>query len=157
MNKNAFKLHRELELIKIDLQLKNFEKGTSDFKELFAELELTAGASVSVVKGCLEQMNYGAAVDELKNIQKVIADELLQFRCDKRWYELESTGDDKIKFCGDCRKHVYHVKDMYELEARSCAGQCVAIQFPVQEKVEGFRSGCLITDFEDEELMGLPF
>jgi hypothetical protein len=101
-------------------------------------------------------MNYGTVIQDLSNMQRLLADELFQFRCDKNFYSLESTDNEKIRFCKDCRKHVYQVETEHELEARSRACQCTAVLFKIEDKIPGERAGCVITDFDDE-LMGLPF
>ena len=156
MNKNAFKLHREVELLKIEFKLRNFDKGTELFWDLRSQLDAFGGISSFDVEILIGQMNYGAVIEQLSKIQQVIANELFQFQCEKSWYSLEPTGEDKVRFCGDCHKHVYRVEDEQELEARSRAGQCTAILFKYKDKDPGSNAGCQITYFDDE-LMGLPF
>jgi hypothetical protein len=156
MNKNAFKIYRELELVKIEFQLRNFDKGTTMFWDLREQLETFEITSIFNTELNIGQMNYGTVIQDLSTMQRTFANKLFQFRCDKSFYSLESTGDDKVRFCKDCRKHVYQVETEFELEARSRAGQCTAVLFKIEDKIPGGRAGCVITDFDDE-LMGLPF
>lgn len=156
MNKNAFKIYRELELVKIEFQLRNFDNGTAMLWDLRSQLESFGITGIFNTEVNIDQMNYGIVIQNLSEMQRTIADELYHFRCDKSFYSLESTGDDKVRFCKDCRKHVYQVETEYELEARSRAGQCTAVLFKIEDKIPGGRAGCVITDFDDE-LMGLPF
>lgn len=156
MNKDAFRIYRDLELVKIEFQLRNFDKGTTMFFDLRQQLESFCITTIFNTEINIGQMNYGTVIQNLSEMQRSIADELFQFRCNKSFYSLESTGDDKVRFCKDCRKHVYQVESEYELEVRSRAGQCTAVLFKIEDKIPGGRAGCVITDFDDE-LMGLPF
>jgi hypothetical protein len=126
------------------------------FGKLQTQLETFGLEAIYTVKTRILEMNYGSVMEELSKMQRALADQLMQFRCEKSFYSLEPTGDDKVRYCLDCRKHVYKVESLIELEARSRAGQCTAVQFKFEDKFPEVRSECIITDFDDE-LMGLPF
>lgn len=49
-----------------------------------------------------------------------------KFKCPKKWDDLSSTDDPKVKFCEACRENVYFCEDAEELSIRSREGVCVA-------------------------------
>src|SRR5260370_815375 len=48
---------------------------------------------------------------------KTLEDIRLAFPCTAAWSEME--GDDKFRFCKQCRKHVYNLSAMSRLEAEA--------------------------------------
>jgi group I intron endonuclease len=52
---------------------------------------------------------------------------VFSFKCSKKWDELEGTVNEKIKFCSDCNKHVYHVEDSGSYLRHIKLGECVAV------------------------------
>lgn len=49
-----------------------------------------------------------------------------KFKCPKKWEELSSTDDAKVRYCGSCRERVYFCDDVEELSVKSREGVCVA-------------------------------
>jgi len=56
----------------------------------------------------------------------------LQYKCPLIYDELQSTGDEDVKFCNTCKKKVYHCWTMDQLKKHSMKGDCVAF-FPEYE------------------------
>src|SRR5262249_57160262 len=44
-----------------------------------------------------------------------------------RWEKLLPTGDDGVRFCGSCRKEVYHCGTVEEARGHAFRGHCVAV------------------------------
>jgi diguanylate cyclase (GGDEF)-like protein len=49
------------------------------------------------------------------------------FACSKRWQTLAPTEAESVRFCQQCKEHVYHCDTAAEATARARAGQCIAI------------------------------
>lgn len=49
-----------------------------------------------------------------------------KFKCPKKWEELSSTDDPRIRVCDSCSEQVYFCDDIEELSVRSREGVCVA-------------------------------
>lgn len=47
--------------------------------------------------------------------------------CGKQWTELNTTEQDGIRFCGDCKKLVFYTKTAAELKVAAEKGLCVYI------------------------------
>lgn len=52
---------------------------------------------------------------------------VMHFECHQNWHNLEITEDVKVKFCTECKKNVYVVKEVDEYESAIREGKCVAI------------------------------
>jgi hypothetical protein len=65
----------------------------------------------------------------------------MEFTCPLKWESLERGRYDYKRYCGTCRKDVFHVTSKEELERRAKDGQCVSFFI----SVEGKRSvGCAL-------------
>ena len=49
------------------------------------------------------------------------------FKCPRRWEDLETTGNDTVRFCDDCRKHVHHCGSIGEARRQAGLGKCIAV------------------------------
>jgi diguanylate cyclase (GGDEF)-like protein len=56
------------------------------------------------------------------------------FACSKRWETLAPTDAESVRFCQQCKEHVYHCDTIAEATSRARAGQCIAVPKPVSEK-----------------------
>ena len=55
------------------------------------------------------------------------------FACSKRWETLAPTEDGAVRFCQQCKEHVYHCDTVAEAASRARAGQCIAIPKPLSD------------------------
>jgi uncharacterized protein (TIGR02996 family) len=51
--------------------------------------------------------------------------------CDRRWEDLAATDDEKLRFCGECKKHVHYCDTIEEARSHAHAGECVAVNLGV--------------------------
>jgi hypothetical protein len=56
------------------------------------------------------------------------------FACSKRWETLAPTDAESVRFCQQCKEHVYHCNTVAEAASRARAGQCIAIPKPLAER-----------------------
>ena len=56
------------------------------------------------------------------------------FACSKRWETLAPTDAESVRFCQQCKEHVYHCNTVAEATSRARAGQCIAIPKPLSER-----------------------
>jgi two-component system, cell cycle response regulator len=56
------------------------------------------------------------------------------FACSKRWETLAPTDAESVRFCQQCKEHVYHCNTVTEAASRARAGQCIAIPKPLSER-----------------------
>jgi hypothetical protein len=51
-----------------------------------------------------------------------------RFKCLNQWDSLDLTGDDTVRFCGQCNRTVHYCKKPLQLHAAIIANQCVAVE-----------------------------
>ena len=51
-----------------------------------------------------------------------------RFKCPLMWESLTETGDEKVRFCGQCERKVYFCEDDGEFEKHARLGECVAVE-----------------------------
>ncbi len=51
----------------------------------------------------------------------------LSLTCERKWEELQNTGDPKVRYCGKCTRGVFAVRTRAELTVASAVGRCVAL------------------------------
>ena len=51
-----------------------------------------------------------------------------RFKCPKLWDSLELTGDDTVRFCGQCNSTVHYCRAPLQLHAAIIANHCVAVE-----------------------------
>ncbi|MBK9620575.1 MAG: hypothetical protein IPP57_17610 [Candidatus Obscuribacter sp.] len=71
--------------------------------------------------------------------------------CPKLWSEMELTGSEAVRFCGDCKKNVYNVAQMSTSEAelllqKGCAQKEAGIESSVCMQLYRRADGTVITD-----------
>ncbi|WP_462137562.1 hypothetical protein [Candidatus Mycalebacterium sp.] len=49
------------------------------------------------------------------------------FKCPLLWESLSETEDEKIRFCGECKRNVYICENDEELTKHAQRGDCVAV------------------------------
>ncbi|PCC71838.1 diguanylate cyclase (GGDEF) domain-containing protein [Nannocystis exedens] len=49
------------------------------------------------------------------------------FACTKRWETLAPTDAESVRFCQQCKEHVYYCDTVADAETRALAGQCIAV------------------------------
>ena len=58
--------------------------------------------------------------------QQVICE--FRFQCDKQWRDLnEISGQERVRYCGDCAKPVFLCQSYEELAEHVSEGHCVAV------------------------------
>ncbi len=75
-----------------------------------------------------------------------------QFRCPKRWEQLQPTAEEGVRFCGQCRQQVFFCTSIEVAQTHASLGECVAVDSRLVRKpqdVESFWE-------PDTILMGLP-
>ena len=50
-----------------------------------------------------------------------------QFECNRRWEELKTTDDARVRFCEGCNKEVHHCGSIGEANEKAQEGKCVAV------------------------------
>jgi hypothetical protein len=50
-----------------------------------------------------------------------------QFRCPKRWEQLQPTTEESVRFCGECRKDVFFCTSIAAAQSHAYVGDCVAV------------------------------
>lgn len=48
--------------------------------------------------------------------------------CPKQWTELQETRNEKIRFCGSCKRSVHYCKTPAELQRAIIKNYCVAVE-----------------------------
>ncbi|MBB3210679.1 hypothetical protein FHS27_006527 [Rhodopirellula rubra] len=66
-------------------------------------------------------LHYSAFGSVIQNCPRAIL-----FRCNKRWVDLDRTGDSQLRHCGKCDTNVRLCKTGDELDAAVARGECVA-------------------------------
>ena len=57
----------------------------------------------------------------------------LKFECPRKWHLLKETGVAGVRHCDSCNNEVHYCANIYEAEAASFAGFCVAIDARLDE------------------------
>jgi hypothetical protein len=52
-----------------------------------------------------------------------------KFRCFKLWDDLEETDQIAVRFCDECKKHVYYCETQEQLNFAIARNECVAIRW----------------------------
>ncbi|HEX8248126.1 MAG TPA: hypothetical protein VF599_08145 [Pyrinomonadaceae bacterium] len=50
-----------------------------------------------------------------------------KFRCPQKWEEMGETGQENVRFCGECKEKVYFAETDSRLSELRDAGRCVAV------------------------------
>jgi uncharacterized protein (TIGR02996 family) len=69
-----------------------------------------------------------------------------EFRCPRRWDNLQLTGNARVRFCTACRAEVHYADDLRQAREHAEMGRCVAVD-PAVPRWEG--------DLDPEEFMGI--
>jgi len=56
------------------------------------------------------------------------AESKFKFVCPKTWDSLAATRTDGVKFCDECKKHVYLCNSEADLQSHAVKGQCAALK-----------------------------
>ncbi|MBK7691393.1 MAG: hypothetical protein IPJ31_09820 [Bacteroidetes bacterium] len=112
---------------------------------------------VQIKKEFLEH-NISNIIILLASLKTNISKELFKNPCRKNWLELIETDDNNIKYCTDCKKHVFYVTNQSEFLFRKNLEQCVALNTfdykPSEVEYQNFHS-CKIVS-HDAPLLGEP-
>ena len=160
MDKSIYEIYKAIELLKIEISLEIFSIVKNQLDDLDFVVLKKKQINKNLLDDCYKEVytkNYQGLKTCLTAIQHELSLKLFKFRCDKKWRELVQSNDAKIRFCTDCSKYVYLVKDALELELRSRAGQCTAVQFNFLDKHPEKGTSCIITqrgNDENVEFMG---
>lgn len=60
--------------------------------------------------------------------RKLIENCEFRFKCPLMWENLTKTGDEKVRFCGQCERKVYFCENDGEFEKHTRLGECVAVE-----------------------------
>ena len=101
----------------------------------------------------LEQKNYGYSVEIIDKIIVALNSRMFQVKCEKLWKNLIHTKEPSVKFCQECSRHVFEVKDEIEFNKRQNLQQCV---FYNPDNTTETADGICIVEAEHEVLLGLP-
>src|SRR4051812_30545362 len=63
--------------------------------------------------------------NENNNNDKIKYCDILKYKCPLLWKNLKETSNPKIRFCDECKKNVYHVKNKADLEQSLKEKKCV--------------------------------
>jgi uncharacterized protein (TIGR02996 family) len=74
-------------------------------------------------------------------------DKYFAFRCPKKWEQLRTTKDARVRYCEGCGQSVHYCGSIREAQRHADLGECVAISLTVLRK-----PGDVL--FDDGELMG---
>ncbi len=66
-------------------------------------------------------------------MRKLIENCEFKFKCPLKWEFLSGTGDEKVRFCGECGRKVFFCENDEELRKHSEIGECVAIKKKSEE------------------------
>lgn len=107
----------------------------------------------------LEQKNYGYSIEIIDKIIDVLNSRMFQVKCEKLWENLFHTDKPNVKFCQECSRHVFEVKDEIEFNKRQHLNQCVFYNPSINSETA---DGVCIVEIEHQELfsletLGLPF
>jgi hypothetical protein len=50
------------------------------------------------------------------------------YQCHRKWNELQTTGDDGVRFCDSCQRAVYHVVDFQGIQQTVSQSRCVMLE-----------------------------
>ena len=53
---------------------------------------------------------------------------IFKFRCFQSWDDLEETDQSAVRFCSECKKHVYYCETQEQLNFAIASDKCVAIR-----------------------------
>ena len=59
----------------------------------------------------------------------------LGFECKQDWYRLLETKDENVKYCRECEKSVYMIKNDCDLMDAIRSNRCVAIKLPNKSNI----------------------
>jgi uncharacterized protein (TIGR02996 family) len=54
-----------------------------------------------------------------------------EFLCDRRWEDLQATGDRAVRFCDACRQNVHYCDTITEAREHAWEGHCIAVDLGV--------------------------
>ena len=57
--------------------------------------------------------------------------ELFEFVCDKRWDEMTTTNENRVRFCEGCKENVHYCDTITEAREHAQQGHCVAVDLGV--------------------------
>lgn len=144
-------LATELELIKIRLKLERFEEQTKKFNEIGGPLKQMFPDEVGSILKSLEEKNFGLAIDNLEILISHLWNEGEGLNCNGFWRLFELTGNEKVRYCTECRKSVYLCESIGELKNCNSLSQNVAFKESlVHSEVISPNKNCFITN------LGLP-
>lgn len=72
-----------------------------------------------------------------------------QFQCPQRWFNLSTTEDRNVRFCGECRRNVYLCRDADEWRLHAGQGHCVAILERFEDEHD-YLLGALDLDYDGD-------
>lgn len=153
------KNQRKLKILK---ELINLEKYDAIFSSKYYYLidpkEYSESGSnvvynIECLKETFTQKNYGLCIEIIEKIIVALNSRMFKVKCKKQWDDLISTKDDGVRFCNNCSRHVFTVKDEIELNKRKHLQQCVFFQPEITPNME---DGICIVESEFSELLGLP-
>jgi uncharacterized protein (TIGR02996 family) len=92
-------------------------------QELAAQLDpkWTAIVASTWVERCLRKRQEGDLVSE----------SVFQFKCERKWDELEPTSEPTVRFCNACEQSVYYCDTIIEARREAWSGHCIAIDLGV--------------------------
>jgi uncharacterized protein (TIGR02996 family) len=80
-----------------------------------------------------------------------------EFRCPRRWDQLQPTEGDEVRFCDACRHNVYYCASLADARGHASLGRCVAVDLGVPRAAgdlqaeEHMLTGLLLPDPEELE------
>lgn len=63
-----------------------------------------------------------------------------RFQCPKRWEQLESTANEGVRFCGQCRQRVFFCSSIEIAQAHAAVGECIAVDVRLARKPQDLES-----------------
>lgn len=101
----------------------------------------------------LDKRNYGYGIEIIDKITNALNSRMFQVKCEKLWENLVHTEEPGVKFCKECSRHVFEVKDEIEFNKRKHLHQCV---FYNPEITTETADGICVVEAEHEQLLGFP-
>jgi len=161
MNVEDLKNVRKLKILKGLVSSENYELINNEFQYFMEPNSYRDSGhnimyNIKKLNEVFEKKNFGDTIQIIDKIVIALNSRLFKVNCKKKWFELKPTKNENARFCLECSRHVFEVKNKLELRKRVHLQQCIYVN---KDLFEEPINGLCTVDFEEEDFsseLGLP-
>ena len=142
------------------ISLEKYNEISNEYKFLLDHNQYKdSGANLVYNIECLNeifsQRNFGECIEVLDALINGLNSRMFKVKCNQKWENLLITKDKNVRFCTDCSRHVFEVKNEIEFIKRKHLQQCLFFNSQLTDEIS---NGICIVEGEHEEDLGMmPF